>query len=83
MPTEWNPHEARDPATSQPYTRQGAWERVHRELMAGCTLSIVALKKPPGKTGYAFHFHDAAGQRIYVKLQVLSGFVMGRSFHQG
>lgn len=43
----------------------------------------MVLDKPPGKPGYTFHFVDGAGKRIYVKLQIASGFIMGRSFHVG
>lgn len=82
-PTDWNPNNARDPRSGEPYTRVGAWERVHAELVGGCEIKRVALDKPPGKTGYTFHFVDAVGRRIYVKLQIMSGFVMGRSFHEG
>lgn len=82
-PTKWNPGEVRDPKTGAPYTRQAAWMRIHAELVAGCEISKMVLDKPPGKTGYVFHFHDGNGVRIYVKLQLLNGLVMGRSFHVG
>lgn len=82
-PTKWKPSDAQDPNTGQPYTLDAAWDRVHSELANGCGLSLVNLDKPPGKKGYTFHFVDAAGRRIYVKLQIGSGFVIGRSFHIG
>lgn len=81
MPTFWNTGEVYDPRTGEPYTKDGAWDRVVQELGNGCVLSAVALDKPPGKTGYTFKFEDAKGQPIYVKLQMLSGEVRGRSFH--
>ena len=81
-PTKWHPQQARDPSTGESYTPFAAWERVHAELKSGCELEAIVLDKPPGKTGYVFHFEDGAGKLIYVKLQILSGFVMGRSFHE-
>lgn len=82
-PTKWHPEEAQDPKSGQPYTRFSAWERINAELVAGCDLTQITLDKPPGKTGYTLHFVDGSGKRIYVKLQIMSGFVMGRSFHEG
>ena len=81
-PTKWHPQQARDPITGAPYTPIAAWERVHAELNNGCKLGSIVLDKPPGKIGYVFHFADGEGKLIYVKLQILSGFVMGRSFHE-
>ena len=82
-PTKWNPGEAIDPRSGQPYTPVAAWDRVHAELVAGCNLKKIPLDKPPGKFGYTFHFLDGANKRVYVKLQIGSGLVMGRSFHLG
>ena len=81
-PTHWNASEARD-ADGQPLTPNGAWDAVHAELLSGCVLTAVELDKPPGKIGYTFHLTDGMGQRIYVKLQIGSGVVLGRSFHIG
>lgn len=81
-PTHWNASDARD-ADGQPLTVNSAWDAVYAGLLSGCILTAVALDKPPGKTGYAFHLTDGAGQRIYVKLQIGSGVVLGRSFHIG
>jgi hypothetical protein len=82
-PTKWNPSEAYDPESDEPYTPAGAWQRIVEELTAGCTLAELIMDKPPGKKGYVFHFQDARGERIYVKLQLVSGGVRGRSFHIG
>jgi hypothetical protein len=82
-PTKWHPEEAYDPKSGQPYTRFAAWERIHAELVGGCEITQIELDKPPGKAGYTFHFVDGRDKRIYVKLQIISGHVMGRSFHEG
>lgn len=82
MPTDWAPWEAYDPTTEAPYTPAAAWDRVVEELRTGCTVQMKTLEKPPGKTGYVFKFADARGTMIYVKLQIVSGKVVGRSFHK-
>lgn len=69
--------------TGEPYTRTGAWDEVRSQLEGGCVLTKVVLDKPKGKSAYTFHFKDARGNRIYVKLQIGSGTVFGRSFHIG
>lgn len=79
-PTKWHPEQVYDPATGQPFTKDAAWERVRTEL-ENCDLKTRVMDHPPGKIGYWFHFHDAKGTKIYVKLQLGSGFVLGRSFH--
>lgn len=81
IPTFWNIGEVYDPRTKEPYTRDGAWARIVEELNADCPLEAVDLDHPPGKKGYAFKFKDGREQPIYVKLQIMSGEVRGRSFH--
>jgi hypothetical protein len=83
VPVHWNVFEAFDPETQEPYTEDAAWKRIAAELASGCVLNSIVLEKPPGKTGYVLHFFDGVGQRIYVKLQLGSGKVIGRSFHIG
>ncbi|MDH6268401.1 hypothetical protein M2360_003806 [Rhizobium sp. SG_E_25_P2] len=52
-------------------------------LESGCDIEIVVLDKPPGKTAYVI---KVAGHppvsHIYIKLQLGSDFVQGRSFHE-
>lgn len=83
LPTHWEPAQAYDPGTGNPFTPNGAWAHVTALLQGGCELEAVALERPPGKTGYVLRFEDHRGTRIYVKLQIVSGMVIGRSFHQG
>lgn len=82
-PTHWAPWQLVDPNTAQVFTIEGAWAFIREQLVDGCALAIVELEKPPGKKGYWFHCFDANGTRIYVKLQLGSGVVIGRSFHEG
>lgn len=42
----------------------------------------VALRKPAGKTGYVMNIQLEAGSPpLYVKLELGSGTIFGRSFH--
>ena len=81
-PTEWRPHTVLDPRSGNPFTDAGAWDYVVEQLDAGCAIGTVVLRKPPGKTGYVLKLPGHPGQPlIYVKLQLGSGRVIGRSFH--
>lgn len=71
-----------DPRFGQPFTDAGAWDFIVENLRAGCQVMRVDLEKPPGKTGYVMKLQGAQGRPfIYVKLQIVSGVVYGRSFH--
>ncbi len=82
-PTHWVPWQLYDPETGDAFTVDGAWLFIERALANGCPLRSVELDRPKGKTGYWFHGEDARGTRIYVKLQLGSGLIIGRSFHEG
>ena len=82
-PTHWNPGEVVDPASGQPFTDEGAWLHVQSLIAGGCNIVPVVLEKPPGKTGWVMRFADGIGANVYVKLQLGSGLVIGRSFHLG
>jgi hypothetical protein len=69
-----------DPETSQPFTEDAAWAYIERALKDGAELEEVILRKPPGKTGFVLHL-PGVQSRIYVKLQLASREVIGRSFH--
>lgn len=82
-PTHWVPWELYDPQTGEAFTADGAWVFIERALADGCLLQSIELDRPKGKTGYWFHGEDARGTRIYIKLQLGSGMIIGRSFHDG
>jgi hypothetical protein len=48
----------------------------------GTEIEVVELTQPPGKKGYVMSLpsHDPTTP-LYVKLQLSSSFVIGRSFH--
>lgn len=71
-----------DPRSGAAFTEDGAWEYVAEQIEAGIAIEVIQLEIPPGKRGYVMHLpsHDASVP-IYVKLQLGSGVVVGRSFH--
>ena len=71
-----------NPLTQQPFTKIGAWELVADKLEEGEDLSAITLDHPPGKVAYVMKFRLGRDQPlIYVKLELGSGYVYGRSFH--
>lgn len=84
QPTDWKPNSLRDPRNpTQYFTEDSAWQFISELIRDGCELEIVALEKPPGKTGYVIKVagHPPVSQ-IYIKLQLVSCKVIGRSFHE-
>lgn len=82
QPTVWDVRRFYDPDTKEPFTDDAAWARIVTELQSGCKVEVITLKKPPGKPGYVLKFKDHRGTLVYVKLQLGSGLVFGRSFHE-
>ncbi|MCP4655336.1 MAG: hypothetical protein GY856_07950 [bacterium] len=74
--------QVRDPASGESFTEAGAWHFIADLLESGHPIDEVVLRKPPGKLAYAMIVDLAPGQpALYVKLQLGSGKVIGRSFH--
>jgi hypothetical protein len=82
-PTEWQPRTLRDPRAPEDYfTDDSAWEFVAECLESGCYVEVVELRLPPGKKGFVFKAASGTrGEHIYIKLQLGSETVIGRSFH--
>lgn len=81
LPTDWAPQHVTNPVTNEAFTPDGAWEFVAGLLEAGHEIQTIVLKIPPGKKGYVLIVDGVTPQKIYIKLQIGSGFVIGRSFH--
>jgi hypothetical protein len=64
-----------------PFTPEGAWEYIGRLLEGGVEVETKILDPPEeGQTAYVINV--AHGERmLYVKLQLGTGCVIGRSFH--
>lgn len=83
-PRDWRPGSVVNPKDEdgQVFTEVGAWEFVADLLEAGHSVQVVDLARPPGKKGYVLLAPGGEGRpEIYVKLQLGTGQVLGRSFH--
>jgi hypothetical protein len=80
-PCDWRPHSVLDPATKRPFTSAGAWDFIAEKLELGHPIDEVELDHPPGRRGYVLVITLLDGRDLYVKLELLSGCVSGRSFH--
>lgn len=80
-PTHWAPYEVRNPASGDTFTADSAWEFVADLIDGGIEITTITLDNPPGKTGYVILVDGFGGDRIYIKLQIGSGIIIGRSFH--
>jgi hypothetical protein len=81
-PTKWHPTSLLDPATSEPFTEDSCWSFVAEAIDAGAPVEVIELKRPAGKRGFVMKLAGYATTTIYVKLQLLSETVLGRSFHE-
>lgn len=80
-PTHWAPYALRDPGSGDTFTADSAWEYVADLIEGGVEIETIELDVPPGKTGYVIKVDGLENERIYIKLQLGSGIVIGRSFH--
>ena len=83
-PTEWKPTEVRNPKgiLDDRFTDTSAWDLIASRLEAGEPVEAVTLRQPPGRTGYVMKFRlETDAPLVYVKLELGSGVVFGRSFH--
>ena len=81
-PTHWEPANVPRPDSGEAFTPEGAWAFVADLLESKAEVETMILKKPPGKTGYVMLVDGWQGEKIYIKLQLVSGLVIGRSFHR-
>ena len=84
-PTDWRPEQVPNPeGLLLPYfDDRSAWDSIASRLESGHEVETVTLEAPPGKTGYVMKI-DLNPRRplLYVKLELGSGEVIGRSFHE-
>jgi len=80
-PTHWAPYEVRKPGSGDAFTADSCWTFVADLIEGGVDIETIMLDQPPGKTGYVIKVDGFGGDRIYIKLQLVGGKVIGRSFH--
>jgi hypothetical protein len=83
-PRDWRSGSVVNPrdADLQVVTEVGAWEFIAELLEAGHPIQEIDLESPTGKKGYVLV--ASGGEKrpeIYIKLQLGTGQVIGRSFH--
>ena len=84
-PTDWRPGDVPNPdALLLPeFDDNSAWELIASKLEAGHDVEAIILDQPPGKKGYVMKINLNPGRPLlYVKLELGSGVVIGRSFHE-
>lgn len=83
-PRDWRPGSVINPLTGAPFTEAAAWQFIADvlETRHDVPLTTVAMQYPGGggKTGYVLVV-EHGDRRIYIKLQLGAGKVIGRSFH--
>lgn len=83
-PTDWRPATVRNPegVLDTHFTDSTAWEFIAARLEAGEEVEVIPLRQPPGAKGYVMKIDLGADVPVlYVKLQLGSGRIIGRSFH--
>ena len=83
-PTDWRPHEVRNPSggLATHFTDPSAWELIASRLEQGEPVEVIELHTPKGAKGYVMKIHLGRDvPLLYVKLQIGSGRIFGRSFH--
>lgn len=81
-PTQWQPQRVLNPETGMVFTTNSAFELIARLLEDGAPLEEVELRTPPGKRAYVLrHELDRKQPPLYIKLELGSGTIIGRSFH--
>ena len=72
----------RNPDGGLPFTDTGAWDLIASKIESGHDIEVITLEKPPGATGYVMKIAlEPTAPLLYVKLELRSGRILGRSFH--
>ena len=84
QPTDWRPTRVlrRYAELDSHFTSNTAWDFIAAKLEEGHPVETIALRRPPGAKGYVMKIELEPARRplLYVKLQLNSGKVYGRSF---
>ena len=82
-PTKWHPNTVVNPETGHPFTLSGAWEFIATCAEQGHEIEVLSLRKPAGAPAYVMKvWLEGNRPRLYVKVEVRSGRILGRSFHE-
>lgn len=81
MPCVWKPYDVQT-EHGLPFTEEGAWQFIADCVENNTPITQINLEKPPGEIGYVMlvSIKDAHA-RLYIKIQLWKGSIVGRSFH--
>ena len=72
----------RNPDGGLPFSDTGAWDLIASKIESGHDVEVISLAKPLGATGYVMKIAlEPTAPLLYVKLELRSGRILGRSFH--
>ena len=83
-PTDWRPGDVRNPGgvLDTHFTDSTAWAFIASRLASGEEVQVIELHAPKGAKGYVMKIDlEPDMPALYVKLQLGSGRIIGRSFH--
>lgn len=83
-PTNWRPTQVRNPngRLDDYFTDSSAWELIADVIEKNHPIEVIDLEKPQGAKGYVMKVDTGSGiPEVYIKLQLGSGKIIGRSFH--
>lgn len=83
-PADWRPGQVRNPdgLLDTHFTDSTAWELIATRLEHGQEVTVIDLRKPKGAKGYVMKIDLGPDvPRLYIKLQLGAGKIIGRSFH--
>jgi hypothetical protein len=81
-PTVWQPTTVENPDCGISFTTLRAWHFLADALEKGCALEEVELDRPPGLKGYVVLLSGGPSKpKIYIKVRLNNGCLIGRSFH--
>jgi len=82
-PTKWRPEEVVDPETEMEFSEPSAWRFIADCAERGDDIETVRLDKPAGRTAYVMKIQLRSNRpHLYVKVELRSGRILGRSFHE-
>lgn len=83
QPRKWQPYAVMNPATGTLFSEPGAWDFI-ADCLADQAIPLVEEPQddPPGCVAYVMVVPiSTVGDRLYIKLRLGHGFILGRSFH--
>lgn len=83
-PIDWRPRQVRNPngRLDTHFTNATAWKLIADRLERGQEVTIIELDQPKGAKGYVMSIDLGPDVPcLYVKLELGSGEIIGRSFH--